>query len=117
MGLTNVTNVTLENLTSLSGNVSSPVEFIVNVNTMVYQGLLYFILLWVLWFILMRVSTTRRDQILNNMMYSSAVCSILSLILRAICFGGNCLLTDHYVWVFPLMTLGLVLFIYTSRER
>jgi len=49
-GLINITNVSIENLTSIT-NVSSVSEFFINVNTDIYSGMLFFIMLWVLWVI------------------------------------------------------------------
>ena len=119
VGITNTTAVSMNNLTDLV-NFSSVPEFLVKINTIVYDGYLWFILLWVLWVILYAASQQVRDQPLNNAMYSGAVISIASFILRGIqvVVAGNLtpLLTDHQLWVFPLITVLIVLIVWGTKE-
>lgn len=110
MGIFNATNISLDNLTSLV-NVTNPVQFLQNVNNIVYDGVLYFVLLWVLAFILFVVAQKSKDSILVNMMYSTAICSIAGFLLR-----GMSLMSDYQTAVFPLITILLALIVWATRD-
>src|SRR3990170_6241646 len=108
IGIQNVTAASLNNLTDLA-NVSSYPEFAINVNHDIYGGWLYFIILMVLWIILFYKLNERDEQILPNIMYTSALLSIASLFLRAIEITRNGvilgLITDSQLWIFPLVAI------------
>jgi hypothetical protein len=61
-----------------------------------------------------------RDEPLNNAMYSGAVVSILSLILRAIEISESGiirgLLTDHQMWLFPLITTIIAGIVWATKQ-
>ena len=108
-GIQNVTAVSLQNLTDIA-NVSSYPEFLGNVNNIIYEGYLFFILLWVMWIILFVAANQVNDQLLNNGMYSGAVISLLAFFLRAISVTNSAgisygLLTDFQMWMFPIITI------------
>jgi hypothetical protein len=117
--IVNFTNVTLSNVTGL-GNVSSYAEFAVKVNTIVYAGWLFFLLLCLVWIITFLAANKVRDQPLNNMMYSGALVTILSLVIRGVeasVYGvSQALLTDHLLWVFPILTLVLVIIVWATKD-
>lgn len=120
IGFVNTTNVTMTNLTDIT-NVSSFSELLVNINHTVYGGWYFFIMLWVLWIILMAVAEDRNPQILVNAMYSGVVVMFVSFFLRAIIFTNASgivqgLLNDFQLWVFPLITIFLVVVNWMTRE-
>lgn len=107
IGITNTTNITLENITGII-NITEPMEFFINVNHTIYQGWLYFILLWALWAVLFLAAQGFKKQLLVNVMYSGAIISIVSFIFRAINLTQDGivrgLLTDYQMWIFPILT-------------
>jgi len=120
VGIVDITNVTIENITSIM-NISEPTDFFVNVNNTVYGEWLFFILLFTLWIILFMVGQDINDQILNNLMYSGAIVTILSLLLRGIAIVRlgivqGLLLTDHQMWIFPLITIILAMVVWGTKE-
>jgi len=119
VGMTmNSTNVTLGNITKIV-NVSSFHELALNVNHDIYNGWLFFILLGIIWIILFVAAQKVNDQLLNNAMYSGAVVSVLSLLLRAIDVSTNgtrALLTDHQMWLFPLITIIIAGIIWATKQ-
>lgn len=77
------TNVTLDNLTSLS-NFSDITGFFQNVNSVVYGDILFIILLMMLWAVLF-ISLMRVDNnILQNILYSGILVSITSSFFMAL---------------------------------
>jgi len=118
-GIVNTTNVSLDNLTSLV-NVSSVPEFFIKVNNDIYGGWLYFVLLMVLWIILFFAANQANNQILQNLMYSGAGVSVISLFLRGveIVQGGvlRGLLSDYQMWVFPLVTILIAMVLWMTKE-
>jgi hypothetical protein len=115
----NATNVTLEGVKDIV-NVTSAHDFMINVNQDIYGGWLFFILLGLLWIILFVAANKVRDEPLNNAMYSGAVVSILSLILRAIEISESGiirgLLTDHQMWLFPLITTIIAGIVWATKQ-
>jgi len=101
MSITSLTNVTMGNLTDI-GNFTTPFDFYVNLNNIVYGGVYWFIMLWVAYIILFAVSQLVRDQPLNNAMLAGASITIIALMLRVV---G--LLNDHQFWAFPILTIIL----------
>jgi hypothetical protein len=115
----NATNVTLEGVKDIV-NVTSAHDFMINVNHDIYGGWLFFVLLGLLWIILFVAANKVRDEPLNNAMYSGAVVSILSLILRAIEISESGiirgLLTDHQMWLFPLITTIIAGIVWATKQ-
>lgn len=110
IGMQNVTNVTLDQLNNMS-NVTDPVQFLTNVNDLAFGGIYVFIALWVLAIIFYMAAQEFKDQPLNNAMYAMAICSVVALFARVI---G--LLTDHLMWIFPLITILLATLIWAIRR-
>lgn len=109
-GITNVTNVTMENLTSIA-NITDPAEFFINVNNIAYGGILYFALLWVLWIILFFAGQSKENQPLSNGIISGGLVTMVSLFIRAanvvkdgVYYG---MISDPHMWIFPLLTIIL----------
>lgn len=119
IGIQNITTIHMDNLTNLA-NVSSFPEFLIKVNHIIYNGVFWFILLWVLWTIFYMVGQNVTNDPLKNAMYSGAIVSILSFILRAInmvILGVvRGLLTDWQMWVFPLITIIIAVIIWGTKD-
>ena len=120
IGITQITNVTLQNLTDLA-NFTDPIELYINVNRIVYGGMYFFAILWIAAVILYLAMQEFQDQPLINAMNAMAVITIVSLFWRAIqvlqdgIFVG--FLTDYQMWVFPILTAVLAAFNYGTKER
>ncbi len=114
------TNVTIEDINHIV-NITSPIDLYIRVNHLIYNDILFFVLLWVLFFILYLSAQRLRDQPLNNAMYSMAACSVLAFILRAITAEISgitySLLTDHQMWIFPILTAVFALIIWSIKDR
>jgi len=114
IGITNMTGVTMDNITSIANATSFP-EFIINVNHTIYTGVFVFVLLWVLWIILFIAAQKVKNEILRNGMYSGAVVSVISFFLRAITIVQEGvikgMITDVQMWIFPILTIiiGVIL--------
>jgi len=117
--LTNTTNVTLPQIEAI-GNFTDPAGFLVNVNQLVFNGWLYFMLLVALWVILFIAAQRVKDQPLNNAMYSGAFISICALLLRAITAMINgvryALVSDHQLWIFPVITIFIAWIVWATKE-
>ena len=92
----------------------------IKVNETIYGGMLWFIMLIVLWIILFRASNKARDQPLNNAMYSGAAVSIIAFLSRAITttISGTkfSLINDHQLWIFPIITIILAVIIWSIKD-
>jgi lipoprotein signal peptidase len=119
LGMTNMTSVSMQNLTDI-GNVTTFPEFAINVNQIVFDGYLYFILLFVLWIIMFVAAQNVKDQLLNNLMYSGAIVSVISFFMRAIYILENGvvygLINDFQLWVFPLITICLAVVSWATKN-
>jgi len=118
-GFTNSTPPTLENITEIA-NITQPLEFFAKVNTNIYDGWLYFVLLCILWAILWRKLQVRQDLPLTHLMTSGMVVTILALLIRGIevSVSGNMLLLleDKQMYIFPLVTFVLALLLYWTKD-
>jgi len=120
-----IQNVTAPNMSQIIdiANTTDYTSLMVNVNNVIYNGYLYFVLLWVLWIILFWATNEQNNNILQNAFYSGFVVSLVSLFLRAIEVYHNGVLlglvTDRQMWIFPVLTalLGLVLWMTKNNER
>lgn len=117
VGFQNVSEITLNSITQMT-NITAPHDLWINVSQIVYGGLLWFILLWVMFIILFFAMQQKRDQILNNAMYSASAMSIIALLSRAVTHStsGLSLLTDNQLWAFPLLTAVLVGIIWAIKR-
>ena len=110
--LNNITTINQSDITNLA-NVSGLPEFFVKINNIVFDGVLWFIILWIIWVILFVVFQEREDQILNNIMYSGGLVTILSFFIRGVNVVINGvsegLIDDHKMWVFAIITLVVVI--------
>lgn len=120
IGISNVTAVTWDNITNLTGSASYP-ELAANVNHTVYGGILYFVILWILVFILYVKLQSSRDQPLINLMYTFAVISLIALFMRAIeitRYGVVIgLLTDFQMWIFPILAIVFATISWAIKNR
>jgi len=118
-GITNVTAVNLTTLTNIANQTSLP-DLFVAINNDIYGGILYFVLLWVLWIILFFAANQGNNQILQNLMYSGAVVSLVSFFLRVIEVRRSGvvegLLSDYFMWVFPLITILIALVLWMTKD-
>jgi len=118
-GITNATNVTIQNITQII-NVTDPTEFLINVNEIAYGGWFYFILLWVLGIILYVIAQEAKDQPVINAMYIMSSLTILSFFLRAIQVVNNgivwALVSDFQMWIFPVFAILLAGVVWFTRQ-
>ena len=119
LGITNVTNVTMDNLTQII-NQTDPMGFIIDVNHIVYGGILYFVLLWALWAVLFMAAQDFKKEPLENLMYSGAIVTVASFFLRVIEITRQGvtkgLLTDYQMWLFPILTAFIAVAVYATRD-
>lgn len=119
VGMNNLTNITLDNITYI-GNSSSLPEFFIKINHAIYGGWFWFIMLWVFWIILFVAANKVKNDPLANGMYSGAAITILSFVLRAITIVENGvvygMLTDKQLWIFPLITILLAVIIWSTKS-
>lgn len=119
IGITNATTISLDSIVNATNSSNIP-ELFININNNIYGGWFYFIMLWVLWFILFVAAQRLNNLPLQNLMYTGAAVSVISLFLRAvyivtdgITYG---LLTDFQFWVFPLITIILATILYALKD-
>jgi len=108
MGMINQTNVTMEKINQIINiTTGDPIEFIINVNTIAFDGWFFFIMLVLLGIILFRKAQEKQDQPLVNIMYISTALTIISFFMRALFLikGGIYygMITDFQLWIFPLI--------------
>lgn len=120
-GISNITTITMNNITSL-GNISAdPMEFFIKANHIIFGGILYFVIMWIVLIVIYLALQKFEDQPLINAMYASAVVSVLSILFRLISMSINGvnqgLLTDRQMWIFPIITAVLIFVNWATRER
>ena len=118
LGITNLTDVSLTNITQLANVTGDPIQFMIRANHVMFDGWFYFFMLIVLGIILYFVAQDRKDQPLNNIMITSTVLAMISFFMRAITMVENGvvigLISDFQMWIFPLFAVimaGIVWFI------
>lgn len=120
MSITNTSTWTMEKIINISNSSSFP-EFAVKMNYDVYGGLLYFIMLIVLWIILYIPAQRTNDQPLNNIMMTGAVITLISFLLRAteIYYRGfwQGMLSDKLMWIFPLVTIFSAWILWMTKDQ
>jgi hypothetical protein len=120
MGIEGITNVTIENITAIVSG-SSPQDFFLLVNHVVYGGILYFALLLLLWLIIYLFAQKTEDQPLNNMFYSSLLVSVIGFFSRAIytTYNGGIIsmLTDSQLWMFAILTTLFGTILWASKKE
>lgn len=120
VGLNNVTVITMDNITKIANSTDFS-EFAININNVVYEGYLFFILLLVLNVIIYFALQDKENQPITNLMYSTTAITFISVFIRAIYVVQNGvqvgLLTDQYLYIFPLtaILLATVLWMTTSK--
>ena len=118
-GLQQINNITLKNVTDIA-NITSPEQFFINVNVMVYGGWLYFILLCIIFAIIYVGLLKNGTKGLSSAIYASTACTILSFLLRAVYYtqGGvtKALLSDFQLWIFPIFAIVLALINWSVQE-
>ena len=101
-------------------NSTSMAETVIRVNHTVYGGMLIFLLLVTLFIILFISFQRKENQLLTNLMYSSAIVTLLSFIYRAIVviIDGTVygLITDAQMWLFPIISSFLAMMLYLSKK-
>ena len=110
VGISNITTINLTDITAMA-NFTDPTGFMINVDQTVYGGILFFILLWVMWGILFFALQDKEDAILTNIMYSGGVVTIVSFFFRVIYLVRDGIvqgmLTDFQMWMFPMITIAV----------
>ena len=121
-GLINQTNnVTLEVIESIS-NITNPADFFVKGSHLIYNGIFWFIMLWLLWIILFLVANKIKDhQPLQNAMYSGAVITVVAFIMRAVTTTIDgvtyAMINDHQLWIFPILTIVIATIVWATKDR
>ena len=107
VGIINVTNVTMEQITGIT-NFTNPAEMFIYINQVVYEGWGFYILLWLMAIILFVAAQNYRKEPLSNLLYSVGIVSIVSIFARAtqayIAGDWVSMITDFQFWTFPLLT-------------
>lgn len=126
VGIDNVTQIQMDNITQIA-NVTTPVDFFVKVNWIVFDGWLFFTLLVILWLILIIAAHRRQvargiePRILHNMMLSGFPVTLASFMLRAaeIYYLGvrRALLTDYQLWIIPLIMVLIAVTLWITRDN
>ena len=121
IGIANSSTITWDNISYLSNSSSIP-ELFIRANWQIYGGIFFFIMLLVFWVILVMVAyRIDRNNILRDTMYSGAVISVLSFIVRGIYIVENGvrkgLLNDTQLWIFPLVTLIIGAYLYATKRN
>ena len=119
VGINNITTITMDNITQIANGSDLP-TFLVQVNNTIYVGWFWFLILLTIWVVLFIAAQKRNDQLLQNMMYSGVIVSILSFFSRAINVLVNGvlmgMLTDVQMWIFPLVTIIIATILWASKE-
>jgi len=94
------------------GNSSSMPGFMINVNHYIFDGWLFFILIFILMTLLTYTFIKNGDSYLSSMMASSTICAIVSILARGLYVVVQGLqvgiLTDFQLWIFPILSLVLI---------
>ena len=127
--MTGISNVTAINMSSIQeiANSSNLAEFTVKVNTVIFDGWLFFSLLMVAWFILI-IAVYKRDQargveprLLQNIMISGFPITLASILFRAVevyVYGvKKALLTDYQLWIIPLIMVLIATILWITKEE
>jgi len=122
-GITNITsNLNMGNITFMA-NSSNPVEFMIKVNHVVYDGYMFFILLFILWFVIFAIAQAFEKQPWNNIMMGGAAVSVIALFIRVgevYILGINetwVMITDTQLWVFPILTIIIATFLWMVKKE
>src|SRR4030042_3551095 len=109
-GFNRVNNITVDQLIQI-GNITEPMEFFSNVNVIIFNQLLFFILMWVMVAIVYVALQQFRQQPLINAMYATAGVTMIGFFMRAIetTINGQTygLITDNQMWIFPILSIVL----------
>lgn len=119
IGINNVTTVTIDNITMIA-NSSTPQEFLVKVSIIVYGGILWIVVLYVLWALLWKIAQSVDDAPFVNLMRTGAIMTIVALLFRFITAevysATYPMITDMFFWTFPLITAVTAFMIWLSRR-
>lgn len=115
----NITNVSMSTINYVA-NSSDIGTLFVKINHAIYGGVLWFVLLLLLWFIVWISLNRVENQPLVNVMYSGALVSLVSLLIRGVYIVESGvvkgLLTDHQLWVFPLVTAIVAVIVWSTKD-
>lgn len=120
VGLYNVTSISMDNLTRVSGNTTNPMNFMIQVNNVVFDGWLFFVLMIMCYGVLFFSYQAKQNQPLNNLFYASLIVTVLSMLLRGITMSQfglvYGLLSDLQMWVFPIWSALLGATIWAIKD-
>lgn len=117
---TNSTNITMTNITEIVNSIDVG-EMIVKGNEIMFGGMGFFLILCTVWVILFLASQEiNRDELLVNLMVSSAIVTVASMFFRAMevyVYGVKVgLLTDRLLWIFPLFSILIGFVLYMTKK-
>jgi len=119
MPILQATNLTIENVTRV-WNASSVSELTINVNTYVFGGVYFFIMLWLLWFVLFTILQRRENQLMPNLLISGGIVSVISILVRFVYIADSGvwkgLLTESQMWLFPVITVVIAMIAWMTKE-
>lgn len=120
MSITNATVPSIATILNVT-NSTSPAEVLVNINNYLFNGMLFFLLLFTLWIILYLISINiDNDYPIESAMTTGAVVSVISFFLRAVYIMKDGvvygLISDAQLWIFPILTIILALIIWANKR-
>jgi len=102
-------NVSIDIVKEVINNSGDPIQFSLNINHAIYNGMLIFLLLVALMIILFIKNYYRSKDWLLSLMYSSGVVAIISMVFRGVyvyyngAFAG--MLYEWQMWIFPIFAI------------
>ncbi len=110
-GINNATNINITDIEKVANSTTLP-EFFIKISHYIFGGWFFFVSLWLLFFILFISFQEKDNQLLVNLLYASAVVSIVSLLMRMVWVSLEgvqvALITDYQMWIFPIVTVILI---------
>jgi len=110
-GIKNMTSINISDIERV-GNSSTMPEFMIKASHYIFGGWFFFISMWLLFYVIFIALQERDNQLMINLMYASAMVSVISLLSRMVWVLVEgvkiALLSDFQMWIFPIITVILV---------
>jgi len=115
----NSSNITMDNITAIT-NSTNLIDISIKSSWLIYDGYLYFLLFLTAFILIYIKAQSIEDQPLKNAMDSATIISIAVIFFRGIeiLISGSFkpMLTDHHLWLFPLIAVCLALINYMTKK-